>query len=130
MTTSQVHNSRIPKAFTGTDNEKLFILLCYAAVITTGVIGNSIVILTVLTSGRASLRNMLTMFIVHLAMSDLLLCSVTAPLSVYLFMNAYWPWSSLSCKAVGSLQALNTLLSSFTLAAIALCRLRIICRQV
>ncbi|CAJ0580144.1 unnamed protein product, partial [Mesorhabditis spiculigera] len=96
------------------------VVLIYAFVCTFGATANLVVLIAF--CKNASLRTMRNRFIVNLAFSDLLLCVVTAPAFLYLSANSYWPFGDLSCKTVAAVQAVNTFVSSLTLAVIALDR--------
>ncbi|CAJ0933161.1 unnamed protein product, partial [Mesorhabditis belari] len=96
------------------------IVILYAIVCSFGAFANLLVFLAFLKTPM--LRNIRNAFIVNLAISDFLLCSFTAPATLYLFVNLYWPFGEDLCKIVASLQATNTFVSSLTLALIAVDR--------
>jgi len=50
-----------------------------------------------------NLRNLRNYFIVNLAFSDLMLCCLTAPATLYLTLNLFWPFGNLACQMVGTL---------------------------
>lgn len=47
-----------------------------------------------------SMPSFLFSFIVNLAFSDLLLCTFTAPATLYLTLNLFWPLGNLTCQVV------------------------------
>ncbi|CAJ0952481.1 unnamed protein product, partial [Mesorhabditis belari] len=96
------------------------VVIVYAIVCTFGAIANFVVLMAF--CKNASLRTMRNRFIVNLAFSDLLLCMITAPAFLYLTANMFWPFGDLLCKTVAAVQAVNTFVSSLTLAVIALDR--------
>uniref|UniRef100_A0A914CLB8 G-protein coupled receptors family 1 profile domain-containing protein n=1 Tax=Acrobeloides nanus TaxID=290746 RepID=A0A914CLB8_9BILA len=96
------------------------ILILYALVCTFGALANFFVILCFLRTSR--LRNLRNYFIVNLAVSDLLLCVITAPSTVYFTLNLFWPFGDLACQATASLQAVNMFVSCLTLVLIAMDR--------
>jgi len=95
-------------------------------VITIGTLGNLLVITAA--TRQPSLRSRGNAFIINLAVSDLLLCLVTMPLTLIELLNDHWLLgdSVLSCKAAGGLQALSVFVSTITIAAIALDRYQLI----
>ncbi|CAJ0587308.1 unnamed protein product, partial [Mesorhabditis spiculigera] len=96
------------------------IVIAYAVICSFGGLANLLVFMAFLRT--PALRNIRNTFIFNLAVSDLTLCLFTAPATLYLSANLYWPLGDLSCKLVAATQALNTFVSSLTLALIALDR--------
>uniref|UniRef100_A0A158PAX0 G_PROTEIN_RECEP_F1_2 domain-containing protein n=1 Tax=Angiostrongylus cantonensis TaxID=6313 RepID=A0A158PAX0_ANGCA len=96
------------------------IVFLYGIVCTFGALANLVVLFAFIRT--ANLRNLRNSFIVNLACSDLLLCVVTAPVTLYTSANLFWPFGNISCKVLASLQAVNTFVSSLTLALIAMDR--------
>ena len=95
-------------------------------VITIGTFGNLLVIAAVIRQPALRIRG--NAFIINLAVSDLLLCLVTMPLTLIELLNDHWLLgdSVLSCKAAGGLQALSVFVSTITIAVIALDRYQLI----
>ncbi|PAV91132.1 hypothetical protein WR25_10951 [Diploscapter pachys] len=81
---------------------------------------NSIVLFAFIRT--AHLRNIRNSFIVNLACSDLFLCAVTAPSTLYQRVLIFWPFGDVSCRLVSSVQAVNTFVSSLTLVLISIDR--------
>lgn len=96
------------------------IVFLYGIVCTFGALANLVVLFAFIRT--SNLRNLRNSFIVNLACSDLLLCVVTAPVTLYTSANAFWPFGDISCKVLASVQAVNTFVSSLTLALIAMDR--------
>ncbi|KAJ1346202.1 hypothetical protein KIN20_000933 [Parelaphostrongylus tenuis] len=96
------------------------IVYLYGIVCTFGALANLVVLFAFIRT--ANLRNLRNSFIVNLACSDLLLCVVTAPVTLYTSANLFWPFGNITCKVLASLQAVNTFVSSLTLALIAMDR--------
>nr|CAD2196179.1 unnamed protein product [Meloidogyne enterolobii] len=97
------------------------LLLClYAAVCFFGAIANFFVLLSF--ARVAQLRNLRNYFIANLAFSDLLMCTITAPVTLYLSLNFFWPFGKFACQLVASIQAVNMFVSCLTLVLIALDR--------
>jgi len=95
-------------------------------VIAIGTFGNLLVITAV--ARQPALRSRGNAFIINLAVSDLLLCLVTMPLTLIELLNDHWPLgdSVLSCKAAGGLQAVSVFVSTITITVIALDRYQLI----
>ena len=69
------------------------------------------------------------MFITTLAISDILLCTFTMPLTVIDVLAKYWPWGPdllILCKMMGTIQAICVFYSSFSILLVSLDRYRFI----
>uniref|UniRef100_A0A0N4ZYG4 G_PROTEIN_RECEP_F1_2 domain-containing protein n=1 Tax=Parastrongyloides trichosuri TaxID=131310 RepID=A0A0N4ZYG4_PARTI len=93
----------------------LYIITC-----TLGFIANFIIILVFLKTKK--LRNLRNFYIINLAISDLTICIVSAPFTIYQSMNFYFPFNEATCKFIASFQAINMFVSCFTLVLIAIDR--------
>ena len=100
------------------------LLLMYVLLITVGTFGNSLVVLTVLKT--SSMRTPRNLFILNLAISDLLLCTVTMPFTFMELVMKYWTLGEIMCKLVASLRATSIFVSTFSITAISLDRYYII----
>ncbi|CAI4223937.1 unnamed protein product [Auanema sp. JU1783] len=96
------------------------ITVAYATVIIFGGFGNALTIFVVLQN--VNMRTTRNFFILNLALSDLFVCLITAPLTLYTIRYMFWPFGTPMCKVVGSLQAFSVFLSTFSITAIALDR--------
>lgn len=67
------------------------------------------------------------MFILNLAISDLLLCTVTMPFTLMEIVTKYFPWGNYPflCKMLGPLQATSIFVSTISITAIALDRYQV-----
>ena len=68
-------------------------------------------------------------FITTLAISDILLCTFTMPLTVMDLLGKYWPWGQemlILCKMIGTIQASCVFFSSFSILLVSLDRYRFI----
>ncbi|VDL65744.1 unnamed protein product [Nippostrongylus brasiliensis] len=74
------------------------IVFLYGLVCTFGALANLVVLFAFIRT--SNLRNLRNSFIVNLACSDLLLCVVTAPVTLYTSANAFWPFGDIACKVV------------------------------
>lgn len=70
------------------------------------------------------MRTPRNMFIINLAVSDLLLCVITMPLTLVQIVTAYWPFGNYDflCKSISSLHAISIFVSTISITAIALDR--------
>jgi len=95
-------------------------------VIAFGSFGNLVVISSFIR--QPTLRTPRNSFILNLAVSDLLLCIVTTPLTLLDIINEHWPLgnSALSCKVAGGLQAVSVFVSTISITVIALDRYQLI----
>ncbi|EFO24548.2 neuropeptide F receptor [Loa loa] len=97
-----------------------YVLLLYGLVCVFGTLANLFVLIAFLRTSH--IRNLRNYFIANLAVSDLLLCVVTAPVTVYLTKNLFWPFGSFACQTLASVQAINMFVSCMTLVLIAMDR--------
>ncbi|KFB38718.1 AGAP004123-PA-like protein [Anopheles sinensis] len=102
------------------------LIVMYGTLIVFGATGNSLVVLAV--ARKPQMRTARNMFIVNLAVSDLLLCLVTMPLTLVEILTKYWPLGRLPflCKSIGTLQATSIFVSTISITAIALDRYQVI----
>ncbi|VDM08673.1 unnamed protein product [Wuchereria bancrofti] len=97
-----------------------YVLLLYGLVCIFGTLANLFVLIAFLRTSH--IRNLRNYFIANLAMSDFLLCVVTAPVTLYLTRNLFWPFGSFACQTLASVQAVNMFVSCMTLVLIAMDR--------
>ncbi|CAL4096878.1 unnamed protein product [Meganyctiphanes norvegica] len=102
------------------------LIVVYSIVIVLGATGNSLVVVAVIR--KPTMRTARNVFIINLAISDLLLCVVTMPLTLVELLSQYWPLGDtpVLCKLVGSLQATCVFVSTISITAIALDRYQVI----
>ncbi|KAI9556585.1 NPFG-protein-coupled receptor [Daphnia sinensis] len=102
------------------------LIAAYCVLIIFGTIGNSLVVYVV--ARQPAMRTARNVFVVNLAISDLLLCLITMPLTLMEIRSYTWPLgnSPVSCKMVGSLQAVSIFVSTLSITAIALDRYQLI----
>ncbi|XP_050304823.1 neuropeptide F receptor [Anthonomus grandis grandis] len=98
----------------------------YCLLIVMGAVGNTLVIIAVFR--KPTMRTPRNMFIVNLAVADLLLCTVTMPLTLMEILTKYFPLGNnlFVCKTIGILQATSTYVSTISITAIALDRYQVI----
>uniref|UniRef100_A0A1I7W690 G_PROTEIN_RECEP_F1_2 domain-containing protein n=1 Tax=Heterorhabditis bacteriophora TaxID=37862 RepID=A0A1I7W690_HETBA len=78
------------------------IVFLYGIVCTFGALANLVVLFAFIRT--SNLRNLRNSFIINLACSDLLLCVITAPVTLYSSVNLFWPFGNISCKVVGTVK--------------------------
>ncbi|XP_070507775.1 neuropeptide F receptor [Chironomus tepperi] len=102
------------------------LIAMYSFLIIFGSTGNILVVLAVLRN--KSMQTARNIFIVNLAISDLLLCLVTMPLTLIQVLSKFWPLgnSALLCKSIGALQGTSIFVSTISITAIALDRYHVI----
>nr|CAD7199063.1 unnamed protein product [Timema douglasi]CAD7416547.1 unnamed protein product [Timema poppensis] len=102
------------------------LVFMYSVLIVVGAAGNSLVVCAVVR--KPSMRTARNMFIVNLAVSDLLLCLITMPLTMMEILTRYWPLGrhAFICKMLGTLQATSIFVSTISITAIALDRYQVI----
>ncbi|XP_063601911.1 neuropeptide F receptor-like, partial [Penaeus indicus] len=102
------------------------LIFVYSVLIVLGATGNSLVVMAVIR--KPAMRTARNVFIINLAISDLLLCLVTMPLTLMELLSQYWPLGDtpFACKLVGTLQATSIFVSTISITAIALDRYHVI----
>ncbi|XP_044754601.1 neuropeptide F receptor [Coccinella septempunctata] len=102
------------------------LIVMYGILIVVGALGNTLVIISVVR--KAAMRTPRNMFILNLAISDLLLCTITMPLTLMEILTKYFPLgdNEFVCKIIGTLQAMSTFVSTISITAIALDRYQVI----
>lgn len=88
------------------------LITLYSILITAGALGNSLVIWAVIR--RPTMRTLRNTFIINLAVSDLLLCLVTMPLTLVEIITKYWPLGNIKMSLFLNNEAQCMDLSLFT----------------
>lgn len=103
----------------------VLIVTVYVALIALGAVGNSLVVLAVIK--KPAMRTARNVFIINLAISDLVLCLATTPFTLVEILTQYWPLGDTPflCKLVGILQATSIFVSTISITAIALDRYQV-----
>lgn len=92
----------------------------YSVLILSGSTGNGLVCLVV--ARKPQMRTPRNIFIINLAVSDLLLCLFTMPLTLTEILVKVWPLGEFMCKMTSTLQATSIFVSTMSITAIALDR--------
>ncbi|EDW14689.1 neuropeptide F receptor isoform X2 [Drosophila mojavensis] len=102
------------------------LIAIYGVLIVFGAMGNIMVVIAVLR--KPIMRTARNLFILNLAISDLLLCLVTMPLTLMELLSKFWPYGSCAtlCKTIATLQALSIFVSTISITAIAFDRYQVI----
>ena len=116
---------------------KLVVAVVFSVPLVLGALENALVALVILAT--PALRNPRALFLVSLALSDLLLCAFTEPMNARRLVDTEWPFTaplaaigapfalkSLVCRLVLMLQAVNVFASTFSVTAIAAERLNVL----
>ncbi|XP_054165802.1 neuropeptide F receptor-like [Oppia nitens] len=107
------------------DNISLIsLIIAYAILIFIGTLGNGLVCIVV--ARKPKMRTSRNLFIINLAISDLLLCFFTIPFSLVEISVKFWPFGVTMCKLVVSLEATSIFVSTISITAIALDRYQVI----
>ncbi|CAB4058982.1 NPFR [Lepeophtheirus salmonis] len=103
-----------------------FLIALYASLILFGSMGNILVIVVVIRN--AAMRTARNVFIVNLAVSDLMLCLITMPLTLIEILYQTWQFGDypFACPFAALLQATSIFVSTLSITAIALDRRHLI----
>lgn len=102
------------------------LIVAYTFLILVGTFGNFLVVYVIIT--KPAMRTVRNLFILNLAISDLLLCLITMPLTLMEILTRYWPLghNGFICKMIGTFEAISIFVSTFSITAIALDRYQVI----
>ncbi|KAE9415439.1 hypothetical protein Angca_006850, partial [Angiostrongylus cantonensis] len=105
----------------------ILLSVVFFCIFTLSLIGNSLVILTVLSKTHRT-RSITNFYLLNLAIADLLRSVVCMPLTLLSELTRCWILGPLMCKLVAFLQPVGVCASAYTLAVIAVERYYAICR--
>lgn len=100
------------------------LLLSYLLLITMGALGNGLVVMAV--ARNPAMRTARNIYIINLAISDLILCLFTMPFSLVEILLKFWPLGLVTCKLVAGLEAASIFVSTISIMAIAIDRYKVI----
>ncbi|XP_022689861.1 neuropeptide F receptor-like [Varroa jacobsoni] len=106
------------------ENWLIGLLLVYSLLIMTGALGNGLVCLAV--ARKPAMRTARNIYIINLAISDLILCLFTMPFSLVEIVLKFWPLGLVTCKLVAGLEATSIFVSTISIMAIAIDRYKVI----
>ena len=98
------------------DKSQYVIPTAFAVIFVIGVIGNGLLIVSVVLNKE--MRTRPNIYIVSLAVGDLLLLLVSVPFYGFTYMYPQWPHGAFACKLLAFLKALSLGVSIFTLTAL------------
>lgn len=99
---------------------RLLAIILYSFVSCFGALGNLLVVIAVIRNSQMRIpRNY---FIINLALSDFLMCTITVPFTAYMALNTFWNLGELSCKFVSMAQGINAFVSTMSITAIGMDR--------
>jgi hypothetical protein len=99
-----------------------FQIVCMSIISLVGIIANIVIIRKLMQRKRKSSEY----FILNLAMTDLVVCSLCIPLDIYDQLHSTWQYGAFLCKIIWPFQTLFTLVSILNLTAMAIERYRAI----
>uniref|UniRef100_A0A914CCZ5 G-protein coupled receptors family 1 profile domain-containing protein n=2 Tax=Acrobeloides nanus TaxID=290746 RepID=A0A914CCZ5_9BILA len=106
--------------------ENYVMIASFSVIFCLSVIGNAIVVLVILQ--QKSMRSITNLYLLNLAISDLLLSVVCMPPTLVSSLVYCWVFGDILCKLLAYLQPVVVTASAYTLAAIALERYYAICK--
>ncbi|KAA3677624.1 uncharacterized protein DEA37_0011624 [Paragonimus westermani] len=100
-------------------------LIGFTIMILFGTIGSGLVIFVILRN--PAMRTRSNLFIMNLAISDLTLCLITQPFTLYRLLIGHHPWTlgQFMCKFSAMFQGTNIFVSTISITAIALDRFKV-----
>ena len=96
------------------------IILLYMVTCIMGIFGNGLICLVIIR--RPKMRTVINLFIFNLALSDLVLCSFGAPLTLVSMLSKLWPLGLVPCRIYSMITACMVFVSSLTFTAVAIDR--------
>uniref|UniRef100_A0A915EGW2 G-protein coupled receptors family 1 profile domain-containing protein n=1 Tax=Ditylenchus dipsaci TaxID=166011 RepID=A0A915EGW2_9BILA len=106
--------------------ENYVMIVAFCIIFCLSVIGNSVVVVVILQ--QRSMRSVTNLYLLNLALSDLLLSVVCMPPTLVSSLVYCWVFGDLLCKLLAYLQPVVVTASAYTLAAIAAERYYAICK--
>ena len=100
------------------------LIIGYLLIIVFGIFANGLLCYTVVR--KKKLRTVRNMFIMNLAVSDIIMCVLCMPFTLIKLLLKNWPLGEALCKVVPWMQAVNVLASTLTITAIAVDRYQVI----
>ena len=99
-------------------------ILLYVVIIVFGLFANGLICYVIVK--RKKLQTVRNIFIVNLAVSDMIMCILCMPFTLVKLLLKNWPLGDAMCRLVPWLQAVNVFASTMTITAIALDRYQVI----
>ncbi|XP_038071217.1 prolactin-releasing peptide receptor-like [Patiria miniata] len=99
---------------------RAIIIICFAVTCLMGIFGNGLICLVLIR--RPKMRTVINLFIGNLALSDLVLCSFGAPLSLSSWLTPQWLLGLALCRIYSMITGCMVFVSSLTFTAVAIDR--------
>jgi neuropeptide Y receptor len=99
---------------------ELPLIFVYALLITLGITANTLIFSIIARNSR--LRTARNVYILNLALSDMFMCLLCMPFTLYKLLRKNWRLGNTLCKIVPGFQAVNVMTSTFTAVGIAMDR--------
>ncbi|XP_071793490.1 neuropeptide F receptor-like [Asterias amurensis] len=96
------------------------VIILYTVTCLMGMFGNGLICLVVIR--RPKMRTVINLFICNLALSDLVLCSFGAPLTLVAMLSSSWTLGLAPCRIYSMITACMVFVSSLTFTAVAIDR--------
>jgi hypothetical protein len=90
----------------------------YLFIFVFGLLGNGAIVY--LTTKYQNLQTVQNIFIINLALADLILCVLSVPLTPVTHIYKRWFFGKFMCRLVGGIQAIAMFISAFSLCGIAM----------
>lgn len=100
------------------------LIIAYLLIMIFGIFANGLLCYTVVR--KKKLRTVRNMFIMNLAVSDIIMCVLCMPFTLIKLLLKNWPLGEALCRIVPWMQAVNVLASTLTITAIAVDRYQVI----
>ena len=100
------------------------VILLYVVIIIFGLFANGLICYVIVK--KKKLRTVRNMFIMNLAISDMIMCLLCMPFTLVKLLLKNWPLGDAMCRMVPWLQAVNVFASTMTITAIACDRYQVI----
>lgn len=103
------------------------LIVVYVLIMSFGLFGNGLICYVI--ASRKKLRTVRNMFILNLAVSDIVMCVFCMPTTLIKLLLKNWPLGQALCSMVPWMQAVNVFVSTMTITAIAVDRYQVIVYQ-
>ena len=100
------------------------LILIYIIIIMFGLFANGLICYVII--AKKKLRTVRNLFIMNLAISDMIMCVLCMPFTLLKLLMKSWPLGATMCKIVPWLQGVNVFASTITITTIALDRYQVI----
>ncbi|KAJ6222829.1 hypothetical protein RDWZM_001374 [Blomia tropicalis] len=121
MEMDSINNNNNEDSSSSLESQQIFYIILYATISVAAIGGNGIVIYLIVNFRK--MRTVTNVFILNLAIGDLLMASLCIPFTVTATLLLHsWPFGPLMCRIVTFAQAASVFISAYTLVAISIDR--------